>query len=1391
MALFNYSRLKYFNTKGQELPLVYDAPKVTFVNPRFNDESGEYLVVVNHPDEDSKSFSFLPTKTGKRFLSTDTSVLCKYRSSSQLLDTTITSDYYTLNEYVSSSEEQEHYFRFLSPKINDILNDFGVDNLEFPSLKFTSKIYFNKVSTGLVETESIYILTESFSDDFKTHRGTPKYTTVSEHALSCTNSATDFIERYKLMFFIDCREQSNFRFFTTKDDEIVWSDRKIIDFSADNNYAIGDTNSGYRVDIGFTGDLDGVYEEKLYVFIIDTTTKDTYTNYPGDAYLIGTINMLAETEGEDERYRTFYDNFGIPDPKETYDAFSDTDILQEFPDYIKINDYSKKLYLAYDQIFPYVGTYKALINSLKVLGYDNIFFKEWYKDLGCNSINNNVAFDMPFTHNKNAKLISNVPLEERIQLKKLNWISMVYKISEENSLTIDEYGFPSIDMKDNYYDNGTLVKLISLKNYLEKYIFGVNCRITDISGEGVIFERYNTHKYGSYQQVIDYNNENSIGLRIDNPSGAICDGVATIDATIVTSNSNIPFEDFKTSTFLTYCNGCLDSSGNYHNINDNEFNCDSSSNIYTGKTIELNDTTNRYEIRAIGDTDSFRFNKTSFVTEQSPSLIVDDGKIMFDPKDLLESHRNSSFVHTNLPTIQIKNGYIREIYNDGHFSDEKYVIKSDLIDGNGISYVIEGINQYALKDIPTFLPPRTITRESNHWAYTEVEIKTATNENVSYQIGNQNYESYDIPGYIANETYGLRYTSDNIYNIPVFLMKGYVCSEIMFEFNNQSFPDIDKEYYIEILDGSMIFDDIENDRKISLNFNFDKKTKDVNVSVTTLQHTYIDNIHEYLCVDSSNEIHSTTTLNKDTNYIALVDKYLNFEYDDAIIYNPNIELRFYNTGTYNINVLMFDQCNNVFTSNTNKEITIQTPYIKTTYLTDCSTQGSGCSCEWIYTDDIETFSHEKDGDICIYAYEPKRELNKTSIREQHKTNDGLIDNAIYHLEGCYDENDDSGIITCADVTFGNFAQISNTLDRFVMIGANNNESSKNIKFHKHSTNSGHRKNTIDKNVSLIVYNTASEYVSCVAFGEITNDNNLYTFIPDEQISTEILTNIITECSKPHNDIYIIPCWCTEVTIGFDDYGNNTITIPEQFTERFEQNEILTLYYKTNENVSGATLILIDRYLGNNVYRIKNKVVDYEINNNVYKLYISLVDTTFVSYIMPLNNTSTKNIINGNSREALKISQHIDCGFTASVRDFDVTIGQKWYNNGITLFDENTTNNRNNIYLHTNKIISNGFVAMTSDISKETYYCGCGIGVWDDLIDTLDVNDDTTDKKRTYRWKIYKQSKKQANKKLLVDCFNQYPMFSIDEKGVYDVEAIIYDEHGNKFINKSIGAITII
>jgi len=35
--------------------------------------------------------------------------------------------------------------------------------------------------------------------------------------------------------------------------------------------------------------------------------------------------------------------------------------------------------ISYDNIFPYVGTYKALLGAVRFLGYWDLIFKEWYK----------------------------------------------------------------------------------------------------------------------------------------------------------------------------------------------------------------------------------------------------------------------------------------------------------------------------------------------------------------------------------------------------------------------------------------------------------------------------------------------------------------------------------------------------------------------------------------------------------------------------------------------------------------------------------------------------------------------------------------------------------------------------------------------------------------------------------------------------------------------------------------------------------------------------------------------------------------------------------------------------------------------------------------------------
>lgn len=1427
MALFNYSRLKYFNTKGQELPLIYDAPKVTFVNPRFNDESGEYLVVVNNPDDD-KSISFMPNKTGKRFLSTDTSVKCEYNSKTQSLKTSVTSDCYTLNEYTSTSDKTEHYFRFLSPKINDVLDDLGVKDLKFPSLKFSSKLYFNKVSTGLVETESIYILTESFADEFKTHRGTHKYTTVAEHSLSCNNSASSFIDRYKLMFFIDCREQSNFRFFTTKNNEVVWSDRKFIDFNADNNYAVGDTHSGYRVDIGFTGDLEGTYEDNMYVFIIDTKSKDEYSEYPGDAYLIGTIKLFAETEGEDERYRTLCDNFGLPDPKETYNAFAETDILQESPDYVKINKFSKKLYLSYDQIFPYVGTYKALINILKVLGYNDIFFKEWYKDLGSNKKSNLVTFDIDLKYNKNLKTISNIPLEERIQLKKLNWISMVYKMSEENNIPIDEFGFPSVDTKDNYYDNGTLVKLISLKKYLEKYILGVNCTITDITGEGIIFERYNTYKYGTYQQVLEYNNEKSISLQIDNPNGTICDGYSCVEASIITSNSDIPIEDLKGKTFLDYCDGYISEDGKYHESSEIYFDIDNSTNIYTGKTIELNDNTSSYEIRSLGKIDSFRFNKESFLTEKSPSLIVDDGEIIFDPKDLLTHYKNSAFNPDCLPTIQIKKGYIRSEANESGTHTTTYKISPDDTISDNVSYTITKIVDdreqmcYTLKDTPTFLAPKFISNDKKYWKtsspekyylkynkksknkktsnavdsyypFSTVKLSTAiTGTNITYNIGTYSQSSieeiktrYDDFSYVPNETYGLRYSTDNIHNIPSFLIKGYICSEIMFNYNLEHFPDIYHEWHLDIIEGSMIFNDSNKNSKVSLNFSLDENGEIV-VNVTTLQQTHIDGTHKYICkypnIDPSSNTQDDSliedvTFNKMYNYTPFISEYRKFNYNGAIKYNPTINIPFYNAGSYNLNVIMTDQCNNIFSTKIDKKVTIQTPHVDTMFLTDEDLNEYS-----ICTKNTEVF-RESDTDMCVYKYEPKRPISSQDARFWHTYYDGNIDSVFYHLKGCYDDNATTGIKPHSTLQFGNFVQISNTLDKFVLIGTQSDKVTKldELVLTKRSSSDGHM--IINgKNHILVIYNTSTEYVDAIIHGILITTSH-YRFRSNCFYNDKETFNRIVElCKKPYNELYIIPSWVNDASIYIDNNGFNKIT---GYPGEIPNNSLHTIYYKHENGQSGSTLVLSKESSKDLI--LKKNIISYEPDNTRYHFYIAPPDTTYTSYIMPIDkNKSSKDFIYSNDRKALNISQHIDCGFTASIRDFDITISQQWYKNGLEKY-----NNIENLFTHKDKITSKGFVMLVSGLydttNDETSTLNTNISYLLNKSNNTQTSNDT----KTYRWKVYKQSTHRTSHKLILDCFNDCPVFYINEKGIYDVESIVYDKNGNKHSNFSTGSITII
>ena len=89
-------------------------------------------------------------------------------------------------------------------------------------------------------------------------------------------------------------------------------------------------------------------------------------------FFIAEITFYGETEGEDERLETMIENLGNAIKNSDFNIFDDSDINEALPDFVKLNAKRKELLLELDNIFPFTGSYRALINILKYF-YSTIF----------------------------------------------------------------------------------------------------------------------------------------------------------------------------------------------------------------------------------------------------------------------------------------------------------------------------------------------------------------------------------------------------------------------------------------------------------------------------------------------------------------------------------------------------------------------------------------------------------------------------------------------------------------------------------------------------------------------------------------------------------------------------------------------------------------------------------------------------------------------------------------------------------------------------------------------------------------------------------------------------------------------------------------------------------
>ena len=122
-----------------------------------------------------------------------------------------------------------------------------------------------------------------------------------------------------------------------------------------------------QLNIAFSSGSENTYKRKL--LIVDTCTNTK----------IAEFTVWAESIEEDERLRVMTQNMGYNVIASDSTIFRDTNLKEALPDFVEINLKRKEIMLEGSNIYPFIGSYKGLINAIKFFGYSNLKVKNFGK----------------------------------------------------------------------------------------------------------------------------------------------------------------------------------------------------------------------------------------------------------------------------------------------------------------------------------------------------------------------------------------------------------------------------------------------------------------------------------------------------------------------------------------------------------------------------------------------------------------------------------------------------------------------------------------------------------------------------------------------------------------------------------------------------------------------------------------------------------------------------------------------------------------------------------------------------------------------------------------------------------------------------------------------------
>ena len=816
-----------------------------------------------------------------------------------------------------------------------IVNNFNNYEDLFPCVRYIGSITQDKVSTEFVAASTFIILDENGDR--------PNFNIASDN--------------YYLKF--EFQKDSEMKFISSDSvANIIWEDSHEVKsniISDAHNPFVKDTNTPIYFSVGFQTAVEGCYQNIMAMYIVSNNT--------GKKYILGLFTFLTEVVGEDERYRALLGNLGIPDPVKYPNIFKSQDPDEQGVDWTLINDKSKELMINYDNIFPYVGTYKALMGAIKFLGYGDLIFKEWYKIKDQNNKDRYVTlqtYDLQKGESLNTKLKKiGVTYGEFERYKKINRLSMIYHLNEiddetgeyldmytrrldnpakDNPTTAPESGLYKASYKDTHHQildssnftqkhtyfqlpitktiyeyrtDEILAKLFSVKQWLEKYILGVNCFISDICGEGIIVERLKNQAYVTQHhlqdittiskvtpKIIKYNQ--NIYVSIDSSNNEI-----HTDTILNTSHLDSSIDDecindilFRNSTAILRCSlNEFDSLtiGDYDDFEIEDFIIDTSTpndkvgTVYISAPLETLVTVNEYQFQLTNKNVSSgtlaEFTDTSYIN--NPILIQDNEILFYD-----DTKNFTKIDNKELPIIEITQGNLRYCHGDWK-SNIAYSI-------NVVSDQKSGKEYYALYE--------TETDEPVYKDFQKVILYPMETE--------RNYDKYKL--YWAQRTdkkmsskqyNGLNsefiYTSQNKWNVPQIIIRNYKCGN-----NDEVLPG---DYILEIIEGRILFRNKQSDLNINngkaygceLEFGEELESSEQPINVN---YTYMSDRVPIYTIDSSSLKNAETQ----------------DDIEKCVHTNKYVDVSVNRLGNYTVSVNAYDYYNNIFVNQSDDITTVTT-----------------------------------------------------------------------------------------------------------------------------------------------------------------------------------------------------------------------------------------------------------------------------------------------------------------------------------------------------------------------------------------------------------------------------------------------------------------------------------